>query len=62
MTSRRQFEIEVWMHLGGYINAGDAADLGIEDYDEMSEADQARVDKAIERVAMIVHRHSGHGR
>lgn len=58
MTSRRQCERELWMHLGGYLNASSPDEMGFDEYDDLSPADQARVDAAIERVALLVHRHA----
>jgi hypothetical protein len=58
MTTRREFERQIWQHLAGYLNASAPDEMGIDDYDDLSEADQARCHAAIERVFLMIGKHT----
>jgi hypothetical protein len=58
MASQRAHEKEVWKFLLGFLSASAADEIGFDDYESLPEAEQERINKAIERVFFMIGRHT----
>ena len=63
MTTRREYEREVWSFLGAHLQgAGGWGEIGLDDsLDDASQAEQDRANAAVERVVQRCYRHAGKG-